>query len=65
LGEVQGQRKEWKAAVASYEKYRQLKPDVQNATVVLLALGRAQLGAGNADAAKTIANQALLQERKD
>ena len=62
LGEVQSQRKEWPAAVASYEKYRQLKPDAKDATVVLLALGRAQLGAQNLDAAKKLGEQALLQE---
>jgi TolA-binding protein len=62
LGEVQSQRKEWPAAVASYQKYRDLKPDAKDATVVILALGRAQLGAQNFDAAKALANQALLQE---
>lgn len=62
LGEIQSKLKEWKAAVASYEKYRQLKPDAKDATVVLLALGRAQLGAQNKDAAKALGDQALLQE---
>jgi TolA-binding protein len=62
LGEVQSHRKEWGAAVSSYEKYRQLKPEARDATVVLLALGRAQLGAQNFDAAKALGNQALLQE---
>jgi TolA-binding protein len=62
LGEVQSHRKEWPTAVASYEKYRQLKPDAANATTVLLALGRAQLGAQNFDAAKKLGDQALLQE---
>lgn len=62
LGEVQSKRKEWPAAVASYEKYRELKPDSKDATEVLLALGRAQLGAQSYDAAKALGNQALLQE---
>jgi TolA-binding protein len=62
LGEVQSWRKEWTAAVASYGRYRQLKPDAKDATVVLLALGRAQLGAQNDDAARALGNQALLQE---
>lgn len=62
LGDVQSQRKEWPQAVASYEKYRQLKPDAKDATTVLLALGKAQLGAKNYDAAKELGNQALLQE---
>jgi len=62
LGEVQSHLKEWPAAVASYQKYRQIKPDAKDASVVLLALGRAQLGAGNFDAAKALGNQALLQE---
>jgi tetratricopeptide (TPR) repeat protein len=62
LGEVESHRKEWPASVASYEKYRQLKPDAKDATVVLLALGRAQLGAQNFDAAKKLGEQALLQE---
>jgi TolA-binding protein len=62
LGEVQSQRKEWPAAVASYEKYRQLKPDAKDATTVLLALGRAELGAQSFDAAKKLGDQALLQE---
>jgi TolA-binding protein len=62
LGEAQSQRKEWPAAVASYEQYRALKPDSKDATVVLLALGRAQLGAQNLDAAKALGQQALLQE---
>jgi TolA-binding protein len=62
LGEVQSKRKEWTAAVASYSKYRELKPDAKDATAVLLALGRVQLGAGNFDAAKALGNQALLQE---
>jgi TolA-binding protein len=62
LGEVQSQRKEWPTAVASYEKYRQLKPEAKDATLVLLALGRAQLGAQNLDAAKKLGDQALLQE---
>jgi len=62
LGEVQSHRKEWPASVASYEKYRQLKPDAKDATLVLLALGRAELGAKNFDAAKKLGEQALLQE---
>ena len=62
LGQVQAARKEWSAAVTSYGQYQQLKPDAKNATSVLLALGRAQLGAGQFDAAKATANQALLQE---
>jgi len=62
LGQVQSERKEWPAAVASDEKYRELKPVTKDATVILLALGRAQLGAGNTDAAKTLGQQALLQE---
>ncbi len=62
LGEVQSQRKEWPAAVASYEKYRKIKPDTKDASVILLALGRAQLGAQNTDAAKALGNQTLLQE---
>ncbi len=62
LGEVQSKRKEWLAAVTSYEKYRQLKPDTKDATAVLLALGHAQLGAQNYDAAKALGQQALLQE---
>ena len=36
--------------------------DAKDATAVLLALGRAQLGAQNFDAAKTLGQQALLQE---
>jgi TolA-binding protein len=62
LGQVEATRQEWAAAVASYAQYRHLKPDAKDATVVLLALGRAQLGAGNLDAAKALAQQALLQE---
>ncbi len=62
LGEIESRRQEWAAAAASYAKYRDLKPDAKDATVVLLALGRAQLGAGNLDAAKALGNQALLQE---
>jgi TolA-binding protein len=62
LGEVQSARKEWPAAVSSYDNYRGLKPDAKNATTVLLALGRAQLGAGDFDAAKKTGEQALLQE---
>jgi tetratricopeptide (TPR) repeat protein len=62
LGEVESHRKAWPAAVASYEKYRELKPDVKDATVVLLALGRAQLGAQNFSMATALGNQALLQE---
>ncbi len=62
LGEVQGQRKEWASAVSSYEQYRQLKPDVKDATTVLLAMGRAELGAQNYDEAKKLGDQALLQE---
>jgi TolA-binding protein len=62
LGEVQSRRKEWTSAAASYEKYRQIKPEAKDATVVLLALGRAQLGAQNDEAAKALGNQALLQE---
>ena len=62
LGEVESHRKEWPAAVASYEKYRQLKPDAKDATTVLLALGRSALGAQNFEAAKKLGEQALLQE---
>jgi tetratricopeptide (TPR) repeat protein len=62
LGEVQSQRKEWPAAVASYEKYRQLKPEARDATIVILADGRAQLGAQNLDIAKKLGEQALTQE---
>jgi tetratricopeptide (TPR) repeat protein len=47
--------------VTSYQQYEQLKPEAKNATSVLLALGRAQLGAQQLDAAKATANQALLQ----
>ena len=54
--------KEWANAVASYEKYRQLKPDAKDATTVLLALGRAELGAQDFDRAKKLGEQALLQE---
>jgi TolA-binding protein len=62
LGQVQAARKEWAPAVTSYNQYEQLKPEARNATSVLLVLGRAQLGAGQLDAAKATANQALLQE---
>jgi TolA-binding protein len=62
LGEVQSQLKQWPAAVASYGNYRKIKPDAKDATVVILALGRAQLGAQNFDAAKALGEQALLQE---
>jgi tetratricopeptide (TPR) repeat protein len=62
LGEVESHLREWPAAAASYEKYRRLKPDAKDATVVLLALGRAELGAQNFDAAKKLGEQALLQE---
>jgi TolA-binding protein len=62
LGEVQGERKEWPAAVSSYEKYRQLKPTAKDATTVLLAEGRAELGAQNFAGAKKLGEQALLQE---
>ena len=62
LGEVESHRQEWPAAVTSYQKYRDLKPDARDATVVLLALGRAQLGAQNFAAATALGNQALLQE---
>jgi TolA-binding protein len=62
LGEARSHRKEWPAAVAGYEKYRDLKPDAKNATIVLLALGRAELGAQNFVAAKKLGEQALLQE---
>jgi TolA-binding protein len=61
LGQVQAARKEWASAVTSYQQYEQLKPEAKNATSVLLALGRAQLGAQQLDAAKATANQALLQ----
>jgi TolA-binding protein len=62
LGEVQSGRKEWADAVKSYQMYRSLKPDAKNATVVLLALGRAELGAKDTDSSKKIGEQALLQE---
>jgi tetratricopeptide (TPR) repeat protein len=62
LGEVQSARKEWTQAVASYEDYRGLKPATKDATTVLLALGRARLGAGDFDGAKKIAEQIMLQE---
>jgi TolA-binding protein len=61
LGQVQAARKEWDAAVTSYEQYERLKPEAKNATSVLLALGRAQLGARQLDGARATANQALLQ----
>ncbi|MCE0484404.1 MAG: tetratricopeptide repeat protein [Methylacidiphilales bacterium] len=62
LGEVQGQQQQWAAAAGSYEKYRVLKPEAKDATVVLLALGRAELGAQKYDQAKAVGQQALLQE---
>jgi TolA-binding protein len=62
LGQVQAAQKEWIDAVASFGKYEELKPDAAKATAVLLALGRAQLGAAMLDAAKATAQQALLQE---
>ena len=61
LGQVQAGRKEWSPAVTSYGQYEQLKPEAKNANSVLLALGRAQLGAQQLDAAKATANQALTQ----
>ena len=60
LGQVQSARKEWAPAVTSITQYEQLKPEAKNATSVLLALGRAQLGAHQLDAAKATASQALL-----
>ena len=62
LGEVQAQRQEWALAVSSYSKYRQLTPEARDATTVLLALGRAELGAQNFDDARRLGEQALLQE---
>ncbi len=62
LGEIEAHQHGWPAAITSYEKYRDLKPDAKDATVVLLALGRAQLGAQNPAAAQTLGQQALLQE---
>jgi TolA-binding protein len=62
LGEVQSRRKEWTGAVSSYENYRGLDSQAGNATSVLLALGRAELGAGAFDAAKRLAEQTLVQE---
>ena len=62
LGQAQSRRRQWAGAVTSYETYRQLKPEAKGATVVLLALGRAQLGAGHLEAAKALGQQALLQE---
>jgi TolA-binding protein len=62
LGQVEAALKDWPDAVSSYQRYQQLKPDAAKATKVLLALGRAQLGAGTLDVAKTTAQQALLQE---
>lgn len=61
LGDAQGHRGEWAQAVASCQKYRALKPETQNATAVLLALGRAQLGAQAFVAAKATGAQALQQ----
>jgi TolA-binding protein len=61
LGQVQAARKEYASAVTSYQQYEQLKPEAKNANSVLLAVGRAQLGAQQLDAAKATANQALLQ----
>ncbi len=62
LGEMQSARKEWTPAVASYEQYRELKPADKDATVVLLALGRARLGTGDFESARKLGEQALLQE---
>jgi TolA-binding protein len=64
LGKVQSQRKEWAAAVSSYQQCYDHNPksSMGEPTTVLLALGRAQLGAQNFDAARALANQALLQE---
>jgi TolA-binding protein len=65
LGQVQGQRKEWAAAVASYQKCRDSHaPQAGGAesTDLLLAMGRAELGAKNTDAAKKLGDEALLQE---
>ncbi|HUB66580.1 MAG TPA: tetratricopeptide repeat protein [Candidatus Methylacidiphilales bacterium] len=61
LGETQSHLRKWAHAVESYQQYRILKPEAQNATTVLLALGRAQLGAGTLDAAKVTSDQVLLQ----
>ncbi len=62
LGEVQSAQKKWKAAVTSYGKYRELKPETKDATTVILALGRAELGTGDFDEAKKLGDKALLQE---
>lgn len=62
LGQVQSTRQEWSAAVASYQKFRDLSPQSKDATTVILALGQAQLGAQDFANAKKSADQALLQE---
>ncbi len=62
LGEVQSHLREWTGAVGSYGKARDLNAGSKDATTILLALGKAQLGASNFDAAKKLGEQALLQE---
>jgi TolA-binding protein len=62
LAESQRAAGQFKAAVASYQTYRQKNPPAANSTEVLLALAQADLGAADYDAAQSLVEQAMLQE---
>jgi tetratricopeptide (TPR) repeat protein len=62
LASCQSELRQWKDAVDSYTRYRQLQPEMAEATKVLLALGRAHVGAGTLLDAQRLAEQVLLQE---
>ncbi len=61
LAEAQRLEGRFGDAVKSYERYRQQKPDLANATEVLLALARAQKGASALPEAQELVEKAMVQ----
>lgn len=61
LAEAQRLEGRFADAVKSYERYRQQKPDLADATEVLLALARAQKGASALPEAQALVEKAMVQ----
>ncbi|MEM1058042.1 MAG: tetratricopeptide repeat protein [Verrucomicrobiota bacterium] len=61
LAEAQRREGRYAASVESYRRYRQAKPDLADATEVLLALAQAQLGAAAPDDALPLVEKAMVQ----
>jgi TolA-binding protein len=65
LAECQRAARNFTAAIVNYEAYRKRLPKMADAPEVLVALAQANLGAGNHDKARQLAEQAMLHDLDD